>query len=162
MRNYNNYDDYDDDDYEVGGFKKMKSGNKKKTKYKGHQSKRGNSIKKDWAMLETENDVFPEFTTLAEITPKEEQKSPKTPLVLGVNTHEIRNVKIDFDRVDDILKINSEHNGHMTYGIKFLFSGNKGLNRVIWFNQNQKDRDTCYNTEYKFWLTIKAKNNKKV
>ena len=69
----------------------------------------------------------------------------------GDNTHEIKGVKIDFDGVADIQKIDNVKDGRKTYGIKFLFKGKKGLFRIIWFNSNIVVRDATFETEYAFW-----------
>lgn len=74
---------------------------------------------------------------------------------MGPNTHTIRGNMIDFDRVAAIEKVESEYNGRQTYGIKFLFVGNRGTFRVAWFNQNVRERDNVFNNEYAFWYKIK-------
>lgn len=79
------------------------------------------------------------------------QSAPQTKFVAGPNSHIIRGYTIDFDRVDGLEKVSGEYNGHMTYGIKFLFSGKKGLYRTVWFNQNQGERDGAYEKESDFW-----------
>ena len=72
----------------------------------------------------------------------------------GVNSHEVKGNMIDFDRVENIEKVENEHNGHLTYGVKFLFTGKKGSSRVVWFNQNVRERDAIYNKEYGFWKNL--------
>jgi hypothetical protein len=59
----------------------------------------------------------------------------------GPNTLEFKGVKIDFDGVKDILPIESRHNGFQTYGIKFLFLGEKGFYKIVWYETDKTGRD---------------------
>jgi hypothetical protein len=59
----------------------------------------------------------------------------------GPNTIEFKGVKIDFDGVKDILPIESRHNGFQTYGIKFLFLGEKGFYKIVWYETDKTGRD---------------------
>lgn len=72
----------------------------------------------------------------------------------GVNVHTIKNVQIDFDGVADIQKIESVYNNKNTYGIKFIFKSKNNTFRVIWFNQNMRERDSVYNTEFAYWKNL--------
>lgn len=78
----------------------------------------------------------------------------------GPNTHEIKGVKIDLDGVSFIESIDNEKDGHMTYGIKFHFKGNKGLYRIIWFNRNIYDRDRTYASEFTAWTKLQSSPTK--
>lgn len=85
-----------------------------------------------------------------------QQTSEKKPFEFGPNTHVFMNdVKIDFDRVFNMEKIDSEFKGKQTYGIKFIFKGKNANSRVIWYNQRMKERDMVFDREYQFWLTVK-------
>jgi len=75
----------------------------------------------------------------------------------GVNVHTIKNVQIDFDGVKSIEKIQNTYNNKETYGIKFNFKSKNNTFRVIWFNQNVRERDSVYNTEFAFWSSINTK-----
>lgn len=87
-----------------------------------------------------------------------QQTTEKKEFTWGPNTREIKGNKIDFDRVDKIEKIENDFNGKKTFGIKFSFSGKKGLSKTVWFNQNVRERDSIYNTEYAFWMKNKKKS----
>lgn len=158
------YDDYDD--YERGGFQKIHS--KKKNKHKGHQG-RGQSEGRKWANLLNEDEVvvsvpyIPFEPVQPKIYPQPVERTPIVPqratvtvspepvkFTFGPNTKTIRGVQIDLDRVDKIETIESEHNNRMTFGIKFTFTGNKGLGRIVWFNNNQRERDSSYSEIYRF------------
>lgn len=156
------------DDYEGASFQKIHSKGKK-PKFKGHQSRHNNSEKARWAAIVEEDSYDIEETVY---TPRYQQPQPafrqppreSTPVVpekrefqFGVNTHEIKGVKIDFDGVQAIERIENVKDGIKTFGIKFLFKGNKGLFRTIWFNKNQYERDKIYAAEYSFWIKL---NNK--
>lgn len=156
-----------DDDYEGSSFEKFTNRKPKKHK-KGHQSRSGNSEKRRWSELEAMDEVYtgdrfdyditkPNIITSTTTTqkPKPTETPARTEHQFGENTHEIKGVKIDFDGVADIQKVENAKDGVTTYGIKFLFKGKKGLYRIIWYNTNFRARDTVYNTEYAFWLTIR-------
>lgn len=181
--NYNLSDDYDEyDSYyqeilsekEEGIRRKgMKGPKKAKEKFKGHQSKHGGRLE-EWEPLENTQDLLDvRPITLANTTNRQEKKffnnkplnnknnenqqnqtEPKQ-FIPGPNSHEIKGNMIDFDRVADIQKIENEYNGRNTYGIKFLFMGKKGLSRVIWFNQNIRERDRIFEEETSYWSSIK-------
>ena len=181
--NLEDYEDYDylyeDEDYGRNKkSRKMKSLNKENNKKEGHQKKHGN--KQDmWEkfMRQKEEEDF-EFI-LPVVPKKEADKKPspfkkdsnrsfekkekffspqtKSEITWGPNTHEIKGNKIDFDRIENVEKVENEFNGRRTFGIKFSFSGKKGLSRTIWFNQNERERDSVYNSEYAFWRQIKKK-----
>ena len=153
---------YDDEEYYGGSFEKF-SHRKTKEHKKGHQSRSSGSEKKTWEKIimkqyaeDTETisglnntlgpDWIPSF--------KAEPVAQKNEHQFSNNTHEIKGVKIDFDGVADIQKIDNVKDGRKTYGIKFFFKGKKGLFRIIWFNTDLTKRETVYNTEYSFWLNI--------
>lgn len=153
MSKYNRYDDY-----EGASFQKIRSKGKK-PKYKGHQSKHGNSDKARWEAVESSYEIE-ETYTMPQIPvpqPRVQPQPEKREFQFGTNTHEIKGVKIDMDGVQSIERIENIKDGVKTFGIKFLFKGNKGLFRTIWFNRNQYERDKIYASEYAFWIRI---NNK--
>lgn len=153
--------DYYDDYYEGSSFEKFR-GKSKKNKHKGHQSKHG-SREQRWAPLieDYDNDYTeptapvpkPSYVKSAPITPPTNPPAKNT-FQFGENTHEIKGVKIDFDGVQSIERIENIKDGIKTFGIKFNFKGNKGLYRTIWFNKNQFERDKVYAIEYNFWLKL--------
>ena len=156
-----NYDDYENE----SNFQKF-THRKKKSHGKGHQSRHG---KKGDAFADLyEEDYIPapkhvnsqtppkDNTPVTNINPHSTFGSTgeKTEHVFGPNTREIKHVKIDYDGVADIQKVDNSKDGVVTYGIKFVFKGKKGLFRIIWFNSNSRMRDSVYNTEYAFWKNL--------
>ena len=87
----------------------------------------------------------------------EEKKPPRD--FSGANVHTIKNVQINFDGVADMQKIQNTYNNKDTYGIKFLFKSKNNTFRIIWFNQNIRERDSVYNTEFAFWKKIESQKN---
>lgn len=69
-------------------------------------------------------------------------------------THVIKNVEIDFKGVLEMQKVQNNYNGKETYGIKFLFKSKNNTYRIIWFNQNVRERDAVFNTEFGFLKSI--------
>lgn len=148
-----------EEDYEGESFEKF-SHRKGKGHKKGHQSRSANSERKRWATILENEDLdqapitFPKPNKVVAPSVPEPHKTPAEHQ-FGDNTHEIKGIKIDFDGVADIQKIDNVKDGRKTYGIKFLFKGKKGLFRIIWFNSDLLGRDTAYNAEYAFWLKVR-------
>lgn len=72
-------------------------------------------------------------------------------------THIIKGNQINFDRVIDVVKVENEHEGKHTFGIKFIFRGSsekRELARIAWFNINQKERDRVFVAETNFWHSL--------
>lgn len=72
-------------------------------------------------------------------------------------THIIKGNQINFDRVIDVVKVESDHEGKRTFGIKFIFRGSsekRELARIAWFNINQKERDRVFIIETNFWHSL--------
>ena len=72
-------------------------------------------------------------------------------------THIIKGNQINFDRVIDVVKVENEHEGKRTFGIKFIFRGSsekRELARIAWFNINQKERDRVFVAETNFWHSL--------
>lgn len=84
------------------------------------------------------------------------------PTITGEHVRTIRGNIIDFERLAGIEKVENEHNGQQTYGIKFLFAGNQNKFRVAWFNQNMRERDAVYNREFAYWHQIQTEQGDKV
>ena len=126
-------------------------------KGKGHQSRHGKSESELWEERFEEEEIYEEPQYVAPIVDKRVVANATVPheIQYGPNTHDIKGFKIDFDRVDNITQLDSEHNSKMTYGIKFWFTGKKGLSKVVWFGTNRRERDSVYAREYKFWLGVK-------
>ena len=177
------YDEYDDlYDQELEGRKnKLHQKGGKKGKGKGHQSVHN----KKYDMQQEFDESFDEYVfNLDKLFPQKTQTNQnkkenytkiesdkiftqnntqqtqenKREIVYGVNSHEVKGNMIDFDRVDNIEKVENTYNGRQTFGIKFLFTGKKGLYKTIWFNQNVRERDSVFNKEFGFWKNLK--NNK--
>ena len=148
---------YDDEEYYGGSFEKF-THRKPKNHKKGHQSRSSNSEKKTWELIiektNEEAEPVPEIhlkfnsAIIPTFTPQKVEHQ------FGENTHEIKGVKIDFDGVADIQKIDNVKDGRKTYGIKFFFKGKKGLFRIIWFNSNIVVRDATFDSEYAFWKRL--------
>lgn len=177
---YDDYDSYYDD-YEIGGFIKNKHSKPKKPfKGKGHQKRKSEAEQWIDLMNQSEDFNVSENTSYSKnnqytnnsdsnlnrsyIKKDSNQNNyntssstniskPQEPkkFVPGPNTHSIKGIDIDLDRVDNMEKIESAPKGFTTYGIKFYFTGNKGLYRVIWYNTNKILRDKTWDVEYPFW-----------
>lgn len=154
------------DDYETGGFiKNPKRRDKPKNKKKGHQSKRGEG--KMWADM-AQFEESPSWSTSPiqsqktrddKIVSKEnstQKNNAKKEFIPGPNSHVIKGVTIDYDRVADMEKVENEFNDKTTYGIKFTFKGNKGSSRTIWYNEKLKWRDSDFNKEYVYWNQLQG------
>lgn len=158
MRDYDRYEN-------ESGFEKFT--HRKKTKHrKGHQSRHGSRFDS----LDLFNDDLEYSATAHYLMSQREEPSiekkntPNFPemsnFTFGPNTREIQGVKIDYDRVIDIRKVENMKDQTMTYGIKYFFTGDKGLYRIIWFNIKIKVRDSVFATEYKFWKNLINKKEK--
>ena len=88
-----------------------------------------------------------------------EPRTPKGPFVYGPNTHEIKSVKIDFDRVIGMERVQGEFKGNETFGIVFRFKGSAGSSRTIWFGRNVYERDAVFTAEGRFWANLKLDKN---
>ena len=148
---------YDDEEYYGGSFEKF-TRRKPKNHKKGHQSRSSNSEKKTWELIiektNEEAEPVPEVRLNFNPAPVPTFTPQKIEHQFGENTHEIKGVKIDFDGVADIQKIDNVKDGRKTYGIKFFFKGKKGLFRIIWFNSNIVIRDATFDSEYAFWKKL--------
>ncbi len=142
-----------DDEYEGSSFEKF-THRKSKGHKKGHQSRSGNSQQHRWDQILSEVEDDTVYESVPNISIPNTITLIKTEHQFGSNTHDIKGVKIDFDGVADIQKIDNVKNNITTYGIKFFFKGKKGLYRIIWYNTNMRARDAAFNAEYGFWLTI--------
>ena len=95
--------------------------------------------------------------TLEQQRPQAPQARPSTaqlPFTFGPNTHEIKTIKIDFDRVVAMDRVQGEFKGNETFGIVFRFRGNSGSSRTIWFGRNLYERDAIFNAESRFWKSL--------
>lgn len=172
-------DDYEDyyDHEDLQRKNKLHQKGKGKGKLKGHQSvhgKKGEAWDSFTESLDDVKDNFESWTLgksekmekkiekpfkkvennkIPQNTPQIPQKPP-TQITFGPNTHDVKGATIDFDRVENIEKVENEYNGRLTYGVKFLFTGKKGSSRVVWFSQNVRERDAVYNKEYGFWKNL--------
>lgn len=166
------YEDWDDDSfYEVEEPRRKSKPKVTKTgKGKGHQSKH-TKHRDGWAELEISLEEVQETKPIITIPEKPktvavQKPTPQKPVqiekpvqnqpsfVPGPNSHNVKNTIIDFDRVQNIEKVENEYNGKITYGIKFSFLGKKGLSRIVWFNNNFRERDSVYNHEFSFWKNL--------
>ena len=166
-KNYKNYDeDYFDDYYD--GRKGQKKPYKPKKKYNGHQNKFGKQNSPFWEDPDTLTKVAPIQSQPASVSPVRRESTmgavasvpqaqpAKKQFVPGEHSQEIKGSIIDFDRLEDIQKVEQEHNGAITYGIKFLFKGKKGLFRIVWYNRNQRLRDKVFNEKVAYWQEVQG------
>ena len=93
-------------------------------------------------------------TEISQKTLKNSENSPKKPIILGENTKDVKNNKIDFDRLAGIEKVDGEYKGNQTFGIKFIFTGTKGLFRIAWYGRNMFERDHAFQEYYNFWKSL--------
>ena len=160
-----------DDEFE-GGFEKFTHRKGTKKKDKGHLSRKGEGER--WAEIMDREDIdtkssyerrsrlidTPAFhkrpVVNAPYTPSQAPSGEKKAFVPGPNSHTIHNVVIDYDGVAAMEKLDNEFKGKQTHGIKYTFRG-AGKTRVIWFNQNARERDRVYNEEYSFWTSLPSK-----
>lgn len=182
MRNYDEFDDYEGE----GGFEKFTNRKGSKKKYKGHQSRHGKDDLWAQAMQEDESyatmhstpKVTPHYTKNAQpqrnfvppinhmVVEEGPNKVPypnsnkpyvKHEHVFGPNTHTIKGVKIDMDGVKGIERFERPYEGKTSYGIKFIFKGFKESYRIIWFKNNELERDRVYANELSFWTKLQNK-----
>lgn len=166
--------DYDAyyDDYEKGGFiKSPKKHHKSKNKKKGHQSRKSEgemwadmaqwSASPNWdtasKSANTLSNTDKKTSKTSTMTTNAANSTPKhsTEFIPGPNSHTIKGVVIDYDRVLNMEKAENEFNGKITYGIKFLFKGNRGSSRTIWYNDKLKWRDSDFDKEYIYWVNVR-------
>lgn len=83
--------------------------------------------------------------------PKEEPVKTSSPASGSKRIRVIKGNSIDLNKVFDIEKIEREHNGKTTYGIKFIFKGKNKYYRIVWFNENERQRDKTYEQEVNIW-----------
>ena len=83
--------------------------------------------------------------------PKEELVKTSPSVSGSKRIRVIKGNSIDLNKVFDIEKIEREHNGKTTYGIKFIFKGKNKYYRIVWFNENDRQRDKTYEQEVKIW-----------
>lgn len=170
------YDEYEDWDNQpqikkITKTKKNHDDFKKKEKKVRHQSKQ--DLWDEFLDQDTEDfesTMMKEVKQLKKSVPQENsqqeknrsygtqnsQKS-KNGIVNADFTHVIKNVQIDFSGVLDMQKIQNNHNGKDTYGIKFLFKSKNNTFKIIWFNQNIRERDAVFNSEFAFWRNLGRK-----
>lgn len=92
----------------------------------------------------------------AAVQPRQPQQPHSIPEP-NETTHIIKGNQINFDRVIDVVKVENEHEGKRTFGIKFIFRGSsekRELARIAWFNINQKERDRVFVAETNFWHSL--------
>ena len=87
------------------------------------------------------------------------QVQPKPAFTFGPNTHEIKTIKIDFDRVIGMERVQGEFKGNETFGIVFRFRGSAGSSRTIWFGRNVYERDAVFTAEGRFWASLQLSKN---
>ena len=92
--------------------------------------------------------------------PRPEGASPR-PFQPGPNSREIRGSTIDFARLAGIEaeEGTNPHNGRPSHGIRFLFTGRKGLSRTVWFGWDLAARDACLAESLSYWEEVKALPN---
>ena len=71
-------------------------------------------------------------------------------------TVEIKGIKIDLSRLEDMKKVDTVYNGRNSFGIEFTFNSKRGLGRTMWYGTNRRQRDE----EYAQYEAIRAKARK--
>ena len=100
-------------------------------------------------------DIYKEKAVQKALEKKEEKKKSFD----GPNTHLIRGVQINYDNVISIARVENMYNGNKTFGIKFIFkSKDNGAFRIIWFGQDENQRNELFAQETKFWASLKLKH----
>lgn len=89
--------------------------------------------------------------------PRPEGAAPR-PFQPGPNSREIRGSTIDFARLAGIEpeEGTNPRNGRPSHGVRFLFSGRKGLSRTVWFGWDLAARDACLAESLAYWEEVKA------
>lgn len=170
------YDEYEDWDNQpqikkITKTKKNHDDFKKKEKKVRHQSKQ--DLWDEFLDHDTEDfesSMMKEVKQLKKSVPQENSQQEKNrsygtqnsqnnknDIVNSSFTHIIKNVRIDFSGVLDMQKIQNNYNGKDTYGIKFLFKSKNNTFKIIWFNQNIRERDAVFNSEFAFWRSLGCK-----
>ena len=70
-------------------------------------------------------------------------------------TIDVKGYKIDLSRVKDVTKTQTVYNSKDSFGISFLFLGNKGLGRTIYYGTNFRQRDEEFEKYHALWLKAK-------
>jgi len=178
MIDWEKYEDEYEDLYDQPRYKKItkqkrnESEGKKKEKRLRHQSKQ--DLWEEFLEQDTENfedSMMKEVKQIKKTPPQKNSYQEKKPVYetlkqqnMQIMSHNegfvrtIKNVQIDFKGVLEMQKVQNNHNGNETYGIKFLFKSKNNTFRIIWFNQNVRERDAVFNTEFGFWKSIVDKN----
>ena len=139
-----------------GGSKKKKKNFKRGTKQELWDEYLENSEEEDFGK-EIMKDIKKEEKKVTE--KKEVKKEEKKKSFDGPNSRMVKGVQINYDGVISLTRIENLYNGKKTFGIKYNFkSKDNGAFKVIWFSQNEFERDQVYAQEMKFWMSIKAKN----
>ena len=100
-------------------------------------------------IFDTDDDV--DFFAMLN-TPETTQEEEK---VTFPTTQTIKGNVINLNYVESIEKIDKEHNGNITYGVKFNFTGKKKFYRIVWFNTNVTQRDIVYDKQTKYLNQLK-------
>lgn len=161
--------EWEDDwnEQEFRSFEKFSNSKKSKIKYNKKGSKKRsarenklwNSILEDVSEEENSKSTYKKkedisYNTLSSVT-EQVATSIKKEHIFSENTREIKGIKIDYNGISSIEKIDSYFNGNNTFGIKFVFKGNKGYGKVIWFNQNKGERERVFIEENNYFSQIK-------
>lgn len=143
------WEDYEDESFE----ERRENRSKKPKKQKNKHGNRG--LSQEWLNEQQDDDPqqseAPNFGHPFRQEPKQYQ--PMAPAAAGTaqqphyahrfsaNTLALHGVQIDFDGVDSLLPIQKYYNGSLTYGLKFIFSGNNGFYKIIWYGADLASRD---------------------
>lgn len=132
---------------------------KRNRRNKGHRGGMGTG--ELWADLSFGSEEDPRETaetpSYGSAKPVVPAPSPQKPaFVLNESTTiEVKGYRIDLSRVKDVSKTQTVHNGKDSYGIAFLFLGNKGLGRTIWYGTNYRQRDEEFARYHEQWTEAK-------
>ena len=164
MTNYLDYEEYDSDDlYSQRVQKIRKNTNKTLTtsnRKKGHQSIHNVRVQEDDDLVDLDIPALSDSLNIkksSETNTAKDSNKQVQKFVPGQNSHAIKQIVIDFDRVANIEKVSGEYKGRTTYGIKFIFSNKNASYKVVWFGDKEVERDGIFNREFGYWKNLQSK-----
>ena len=163
MINYLDYEEYDSDDLYSQRVEKIKKNTNKttSTKKKGHQSihnvrVQDDDISDDLDIPTLSSSLNIKNNTNIKVDTNKTQNKQQQKFIPGQNSHTIKQITIDFDRVANIEKISGEFKGRITFGIKFTFTNKNASYKIIWFGDREVERDGTFNREFGYWKNLQS------
>lgn len=163
---YDDYDEYeylyDDEPIRKKAHLSKESSNHGKKKRKNFKRGAKQELWDEYVEnAESEEDFGKEIMKdIQKETKSKEIKAPSPKKDKPSSARDVKGVQIIYSGVTNILRIESMYNGHKTFGIKFMFkSKDNSAYRIIWFNQNEQERDEVFAKEYRFWNDFRNSKN---